>query len=65
MARSPGAPRPPDAAPLLVACALGIEHLALRTGARTGAPAPVTVLRTGMGPKAAERSVAKVLEGPA
>ncbi|MFD8771784.1 1-hydroxy-2-methyl-2-butenyl 4-diphosphate reductase [Streptomyces sp. NPDC059916] len=65
MARSPAAPRPPDAAPLLVACALGIEHLALRTGARTGASAPVIVLRTGMGPKAAERSVVKVLEDPA
>ncbi|MET9190001.1 1-hydroxy-2-methyl-2-butenyl 4-diphosphate reductase, partial [Streptomyces tendae] len=44
--------------PLLIACALGIEHLALRTGDRAGAGGPVTVLRTGMGPKAAERSVA-------
>ncbi|WP_320773676.1 1-hydroxy-2-methyl-2-butenyl 4-diphosphate reductase [Streptomyces sp. CRN 30] len=52
-------------APLLIACALGIEHLALRTGGRAGADAPVTVLRTGMGPKAAERSVTRVLADPA
>ncbi|MGW4550950.1 phosphorylase family protein [Streptomyces violaceorubidus] len=53
--------------PLLIACALGIEHLALRTGDRAGAGAggPVTVLRTGMGPKAAERSVSRVLADPA
>ncbi|MGW7283502.1 phosphorylase family protein [Streptomyces sp. NPDC054844] len=51
--------------PLLIACALGIEHLALRTGDRGGAGGPVTVLRTGMGPKAAERSVARVLAEPA
>ncbi len=51
--------------PLLIACALGIEHLALRSGDRGGADGPVTVLRTGMGPKAAERSVARVLESPA
>ncbi|MFJ6075459.1 1-hydroxy-2-methyl-2-butenyl 4-diphosphate reductase [Streptomyces sp. NPDC093065] len=51
--------------PLLIACALGIEHLALRTGDRAGAGGPVTVLRTGMGPKAAERSVARVLADPA
>ncbi|MFG2682427.1 1-hydroxy-2-methyl-2-butenyl 4-diphosphate reductase [Streptomyces sp. NPDC048392] len=50
--------------PLLIACALGIEHLALRTGDRGGAGGPVTVLRTGMGPKAAERSVARVLADP-
>ncbi|MEU0229148.1 1-hydroxy-2-methyl-2-butenyl 4-diphosphate reductase [Streptomyces sp. NPDC006284] len=47
--------------PLLIACALGIEHLALRTGDRGGADGPVTVLRTGMGPRAAERSVTRVL----
>ncbi|MFF8097344.1 1-hydroxy-2-methyl-2-butenyl 4-diphosphate reductase [Streptomyces sp. NPDC016675] len=47
--------------PLLIACALGIEHLALRTGDRGGADGPVTVLRTGMGPRAAERSVSRVL----
>ncbi|MEU0474209.1 phosphorylase family protein [Streptomyces olivaceus] len=51
--------------PLLIACALGIEHLALRTGDRGDAGGPVTVLRTGMGPKAAERSVARVLADPA
>ncbi|MFI1759509.1 1-hydroxy-2-methyl-2-butenyl 4-diphosphate reductase [Streptomyces sp. NPDC020571] len=50
--------------PLLIACALGIEHLALRTGDRAGAGGPVTVLRTGMGPKAAERSVTRVLADP-
>ncbi|AVH55225.1 MULTISPECIES: phosphorylase family protein [Streptomyces] len=55
----------PDPAPLLIACALGIEHLALRSGDRTGAAGPVTVLRTGMGPKAAARSVTRVLADPA
>ncbi|WP_324790280.1 1-hydroxy-2-methyl-2-butenyl 4-diphosphate reductase [Streptomyces sp. H51] len=70
----------PAPAPLLIACALGIEHLALRTGDRGvrregprrpgtepdgyGAGGPVTVLRTGMGPKAAERSVFRVLADP-
>jgi nucleoside phosphorylase len=53
------------AAPLLIACALGIEHLALRSGDRGGADGPVTVLRTGMGPRAAERAVTRVLAGPA
>jgi nucleoside phosphorylase len=55
----------PGPAPLLIACALGIEHLALRAGVRGGAAGPVTVVRTGMGPKAAERSVTRVLAGPA
>ncbi|MBQ0825808.1 phosphorylase family protein [Streptomyces tagetis] len=55
----------PAPAPLLIACALGIEHLALRAGDRGGAGGPVTVLRTGMGPRAAERSVARVLADPA
>ncbi|MGW0816755.1 phosphorylase family protein [Streptomyces viridiviolaceus] len=54
----------PAPAPLLIACALGIEHLALRSGNRGGAGGPVTVLRTGMGPKAAERSVTRVLADP-
>ncbi len=49
------------AAPLLIACALGIEKLALRSGDRSGAAGPVTVLRTGMGPKAAERAVGRTL----
>ncbi|MFJ2260305.1 1-hydroxy-2-methyl-2-butenyl 4-diphosphate reductase [Streptomyces sp. NPDC087844] len=56
----------PGAAPLLIACALGIERFALRTGGdRGGADGPVTVLRTGMGPLAAERAVGKALAGPA
>ncbi|MFF3971501.1 1-hydroxy-2-methyl-2-butenyl 4-diphosphate reductase [Streptomyces rubiginosohelvolus] len=46
---------------LLVACALGIEQVALRSG--RGAPGPVRVLRTGMGPRAAEAAVARLL-GP-
>ena len=57
--------RKPDSAPLLIACALGIEHLALRSGDRTGADGPVTLLRTGMGPRAAERSVLRALADPA
>lgn len=55
---------PSAPAPLLVACALGIEHVALRLGDRTGAAGPVTVLRTGMGPVAAQRSVERVLKDP-
>ncbi|MFF9092361.1 1-hydroxy-2-methyl-2-butenyl 4-diphosphate reductase [Streptomyces sp. NPDC014776] len=55
----------PAPAPLLIACALGIEHLALRAGDRGGAGGPVTVLRTGMGPKAAERAVGRALAEPA
>ncbi|MCW7943375.1 1-hydroxy-2-methyl-2-butenyl 4-diphosphate reductase [Streptomyces hygroscopicus] len=55
----------PGPAPLLIACALGIEHLALRSGDRGGADGPLTVLRTGMGPRAAERSVTRVLADPA
>ncbi|MBV2355306.1 1-hydroxy-2-methyl-2-butenyl 4-diphosphate reductase [Streptomyces sp. J2-1] len=57
-----GAPAP---APLLIACALGIEHLALRTGARGVPGGPYRLVRTGMGPKAAERSVAGHLADPA
>ncbi|ELS58127.1 phosphorylase family protein [Streptomyces viridochromogenes] len=55
---------PPAPVPLLIACALGIEQFALRAGDSGGAGGPVTVLRTGMGPKAAERSVTRVLAGP-
>ncbi|MFF4959660.1 phosphorylase family protein [Streptomyces sp. NPDC001222] len=51
----------PATAPLLIACALGIEHLALRSGDRGGAGGRVTLLRTGMGPRAAERSVIRAL----
>lgn len=58
MDRTPAAPGP---APLLIACALGIEHLALRTGDRAGSHGRVTVLRTGMGPKNAERAVTGAL----
>ncbi|MFE6101946.1 1-hydroxy-2-methyl-2-butenyl 4-diphosphate reductase [Streptomyces laurentii] len=62
----PGAGRPDEgvpvaAPPLLVACALGIEKLALRSGDRSGAPAPLTVVRTGMGPAQARRAVARAL----
>ncbi|MEU6759314.1 1-hydroxy-2-methyl-2-butenyl 4-diphosphate reductase [Streptomyces sp. NPDC046685] len=49
--------------PLLVACALRIERLALR-GAGRGAPEAYALLRTGMGPRAAERAVGRALEGP-
>ncbi|MGV4986439.1 phosphorylase family protein [Streptomyces sp. NPDC001709] len=55
----------PAPAPLLIACALGIEHLALRTGDRSGADGPVGFVRTGMGPRAAERSVTRQLADPA
>lgn len=49
-------------APLLIACALGIERFALR-GAGLGAAGAVTVLRTGMGPQSAERAVTRALTG--
>lgn len=55
---------PSAPAPLLIACALGIERLALRSGDRSGAGGPVTVLRTGMGPEAAEVSTTRVLAHP-
>ncbi|MFB7405830.1 1-hydroxy-2-methyl-2-butenyl 4-diphosphate reductase, partial [Streptomyces sp. NPDC056202] len=61
MGREPGPGAPP---PLLVACALGIEQLALRSGDRTGASGPVTVLRTGMGPDRARRAVSRALGAP-
>lgn len=44
-------------APLLLVCALGIERRALRGGDLRGAPGALGVLRTGMGPVAAARSV--------
>ncbi|MFH8344619.1 1-hydroxy-2-methyl-2-butenyl 4-diphosphate reductase [Streptomyces sp. NPDC018045] len=53
--------RPPGPPPLLVACALGIERLALRGGDRSGASAPVVTLRTGMGPRAASDAVTHAL----
>lgn len=59
--RTPEALRP---APLLIACALGIERFALRSGHRKDeSQGPVTVLRTGMGPEAAEAAVTRAL-GP-
>ncbi|MEV7284684.1 1-hydroxy-2-methyl-2-butenyl 4-diphosphate reductase [Streptomyces sp. NPDC093252] len=58
-------PTPPGGPPLLIACALGIEHLALRLGERGGAAGPVTVVRTGMGPRAAECSLGRILADPA
>ncbi|WP_055557422.1 1-hydroxy-2-methyl-2-butenyl 4-diphosphate reductase [Streptomyces sp. NBRC 110028] len=48
-------------APLLIACALGIERFALRGAGLGAAAGPVTVLRTGMGPQAAERAVRRAL----
>ncbi|WP_432105504.1 1-hydroxy-2-methyl-2-butenyl 4-diphosphate reductase [Streptomyces sp. bgisy091] len=59
-----GAQEPPGTAtPLLIACALGIERLALRTGRRGGTPrpGPVSVIRSGMGPRAAETAVREAL----
>ncbi|WP_405589630.1 1-hydroxy-2-methyl-2-butenyl 4-diphosphate reductase [Streptomyces sp. NBC_01190] len=50
--------------PLLVVCALRIERFALRRGTARLAE-PVTVLRTGMGPKAADRAVREALRDPA
>ncbi|MFE8945993.1 1-hydroxy-2-methyl-2-butenyl 4-diphosphate reductase [Streptomyces sp. NPDC007856] len=55
----------PAPVPLLIACALGIERLALRTGDTSGADGPVSFLRTGMGPRAAERSLTRQLAVPA
>jgi nucleoside phosphorylase len=50
--------------PLLVVCALRIERFALRRGTARVAE-PVTVRRTGMGPKAADRAVRVALQDPA
>ncbi|MFE9461398.1 1-hydroxy-2-methyl-2-butenyl 4-diphosphate reductase [Streptomyces californicus] len=59
-----GRPRGPSGTgtPLLIACALGIEQVALRSG--RGAAGPARVLRTGMGPRAAEAAVARALARP-
>ncbi len=58
----PDSPDPSGSAPpLLIACALGIEKTALRSGDRSGAQGPLTVLRTGMGPHNAERAVRQAL----
>lgn len=64
-----------DAVPLLVFCALGLELRALRGGLPggrdtpaggppTGPRGPVVVVRSGMGPRAAERVTARVLGRP-
>ncbi|WP_438290197.1 phosphorylase family protein [Streptomyces sp. HUAS TT7] len=55
-------PQAPQPVPLVIACALTIERFALR-GARGGSAGPVTVLRSGMGPRAAERAVVRTLGG--
>ncbi|WP_030763354.1 hypothetical protein [Streptomyces sp. NRRL F-2664] len=52
----------PQPGPLLVACALRIEQAALRSAAAP--PGGCTLLRTGMGPRAAERAVRRALERP-
>ncbi|MFI5618893.1 1-hydroxy-2-methyl-2-butenyl 4-diphosphate reductase [Streptomyces sp. NPDC051567] len=52
---------------MLVACALRIEQAALRSGgrgARGAAPPGYAVLRTGMGPRAAERALGRALAEP-
>lgn len=51
--------------PLLVVCALGIERRALRGGDRSAAAGPMVLLRTGMGPRAAERSMTRILAADA
>lgn len=63
--------RAAQAGPLLVACALRIERVALRSAGRglvraaEEAPAGAhTLLRTGMGPRAAERAVRRALDRP-
>ncbi|MFE3609724.1 phosphorylase family protein [Streptomyces goshikiensis] len=56
--------RAEPAAALLVACALRIERAALRSGGERGAPDGYAVLRTGMGPRAADLAVARALAGP-
>ncbi|WP_330172647.1 1-hydroxy-2-methyl-2-butenyl 4-diphosphate reductase [Streptomyces sp. NBC_01498] len=62
----PGRSAHPAPLPLLIACALGIERLALRGAPRIGRAGqdptgPVSVLRTGMGPANAERATARAL----
>jgi nucleoside phosphorylase len=57
-----------DGPPLLIVCALRVEQLALHGRRRTTAdldPSAVAVLRTGMGPQAAERAVSSALRDPA
>ncbi|MGW7099486.1 phosphorylase family protein [Streptomyces sp. NPDC054838] len=54
----------PSRVPLLIACALRIERLALGSGGDRGSPQEYAVLRTGMGPRAAERAVTRALAPP-
>ncbi|MFF4453449.1 1-hydroxy-2-methyl-2-butenyl 4-diphosphate reductase [Streptomyces goshikiensis] len=56
--------RAEPAAALLIACALRIEQAALRSGGERGAPDGYALLRTGMGPRAADLAVARALAGP-
>ncbi|MFE6905183.1 phosphorylase family protein [Streptomyces erythrochromogenes] len=67
-----GGDRADRAGPLLVACALRIEQVALRSaghgragGTDRAAAGAYTLLRTGMGPRAAERALLRALERPA
>jgi nucleoside phosphorylase len=50
--------------PLVVVCALRIERFGVRRGAARSAADDVTVLRTGMGPKNADRAVREALHEP-
>lgn len=64
-----GGPAAAAPSPLLIACALRIERTALRStpyrsGREAGAPERYEVLRTGMGPRAAERAVGRKLAEP-
>lgn len=59
----PSGAAPVRPAPLLLVCALGVERAALRGAGRAGAAGPVTLLRTGMGPRAATRAVSDALRG--
>ncbi|QES57621.1 1-hydroxy-2-methyl-2-butenyl 4-diphosphate reductase [Streptomyces venezuelae] len=58
-----GGDRAREPGPLLVACALRIEQAALRSACRGPAGGHV-LLRTGMGPRAAERAVGRALDRP-
>ncbi|MEU5400128.1 1-hydroxy-2-methyl-2-butenyl 4-diphosphate reductase [Streptomyces sp. NPDC005963] len=62
-APEPGGHPEPSDGPLLIVCALAIERLALRAGAR-GVQGRATVLRTGMGPVNAARGVGAALADP-
>ncbi|WP_037634141.1 1-hydroxy-2-methyl-2-butenyl 4-diphosphate reductase [Streptomyces erythrochromogenes] len=66
-----GGDRADRAGPLLVACALRIEQVALRSAGRGSVhgtdraqAGAYTLLRTGMGPRAAERALRRALDRP-